>query len=136
MNAERIKQFKALFETQKQGLLYSQTYLNQAFNIHSEELSDEVDLSSVELEQSMRIRLRNREALFIKKLHESLEKIQAGKFGVCECCEEDIEYSRLEARPTASLCLSCKENEEMQETRSADGRLSKSMGFKLKLKTA
>ena len=128
MKPEQTMKFKKLFENQKTGLLYSHKYISEDFSVKSEDRSDETDLASAELEQGMRMRLRSREALFLKKIDEALEKIQAGTFGVCECCDEEIEVSRLEVRPTANLCISCKEDQEMQETRSADGRKSKSMG--------
>ena len=136
MKPEQIAKFKKMFEEQKAGLLYSYKFINEDFTLKSDEMSDEVDLTSAELEQNMRMRLRNREALFLKKIDEALEKIQAGTFGTCECCEENIELSRLEARPTANLCIHCKEAEELRETRSADGRASKSMGFQARLKIA
>jgi DnaK suppressor protein len=136
MKIEQAMKFKKLFENQKAALLYSHTLLNEDFNLKTEELADEVDLSSAEAEQGMKLRLRNREALLLKKIDAALEKIQAGTFGVCECCEENIELSRLEVRPTASLCLTCKEQEEMRETRSADGRRSKSSGLKNHLRIA
>ena len=135
MKLELTQKFKTLFEEQKKALLYSNKY-NAEFITNSEEMSDELDLAASELEQGMRLRLRSREAFFVKKIDESLEKIQAGTFGVCECCEEDIEVSRLEVRPTAALCFHCKEAEEMRETRSADGRKSKSIGMKSNLQIA
>jgi DnaK suppressor protein len=136
MKTEQLTQFKHLFEEQKKALLYSFQWMNDDFTLKSEELSDEMDLSSAELEQNMRMRLRSREALFLKKIDESLEKIQAGTFGICESCEEEIEFSRLEVRPTAQLCIQCKEAEELLENRSADGRKSKSAGSKFSLRTA
>ena len=136
MKPEQVAKFKKLFEEQKAGLIYSYKVINDEFTLKSDEMSDEVDLTSAELEQGMRMRLRNREALFLKKIDEALEKIQAGTFGSCECCEEEIELSRLEVRPTATLCINCKEEEEMRETRSADGRVSKSMGLQARLKIA
>jgi len=136
MKPEQILKFKKLFEDQKTGLLYSYKLMNEEFNLKSDDLSDEVDLASAELEQSMRMRLRSREALYMKKINEALEKIQAGTFGICECCEEEIEFSRLEVRPTANLCLSCKEIEEMREAQSADGRKSKSIGARGNLRIA
>lgn len=136
MKQEQVMKFKKLFEDQKAALLYSYKVINEDFTIQSDEMSDEVDLSSAELEQDMKMRLRSREALFLKKIEESLEKIQAGTFGVCECCEQNIEVSRLEVRPTANLCLTCKEEEEMRETRSADGRKSKSSGSRSNLRIA
>ncbi len=136
MNQEQAMKFKKLFEDQKSALLYSYKFMNEDFNLSSDEMSDEIDLSSAELEQNMKMRLRNREALFLKKIDEALEKIQAGTFGVCDCCDQNIEQSRLEVRPTANLCLSCKEEEEMRETRSADGRKSKSIGIRASLRIA
>ena len=136
MKAELLGKFKKLFEDQKTGLLYSFKAVNEDFNLKSDDLSDELDLASAELEQNMRMRLRSREALFVKKIDEALHKIQAGTFGVCECCEEDIEVSRLEVRPTANLCINCKELEEMRESQSADGRRSKSIGVQSNLRTA
>ena len=136
MKSEQVVKFKKLFEEQKAGMIYSNKWVNEDFNLKIEDLSDEVDLASAELEQNMMMRLRSREAFYLKKINQSLEKIQAGDFGICECCEEDIELSRLEVRPTADLCLSCKEAEEMRETRSADGRKSKSMGTQGNLRSA
>ena len=136
MKQENLMKFKKMFEEQKAGLLYSYKIMNEDFALKSEDLSDESDLSSAALEQGMKMRLRSREALYLKKIDEALGKIQAGTFGTCECCEEDIELSRLEVRPTANLCIACKEAEEMNETRSADGRKSKSLGNKSHLRIA
>ena len=136
MKPEQTTKFKKLFEEQKAALLYSNKLINEDFAVNTDEMSDEIDLSSAELEQNMRVRLRSREALFLKKIDQSLEKIQAGTFGVCECCDQNIELSRLEVRPTANLCINCKEEEEMRETRSADGRRSKSIGLRATLKIA
>lgn len=136
MKQVTMMKFKKLFEEQKAGLLYSYKLMNEDFTLKADDLSDEADLTSATLEQGMRMQLRNREAMFLKKIDEALQKIQAGTFGSCECCEEDIELSRLEVRPTANLCIACKEAEEVRETRSADGRKSKSVGFKGNLRIA
>ncbi len=136
MKPEQLAKFKTLFEEQKAALLYSNKLINEDFAVNTDEMSDEIDLSSAELEQNMRVRLRSREALFLKKIDQSLEKIQAGTFGICDCCDQNIELTRLEVRPTANLCINCKEEEEMRETRSADGRRSKSIGLRASLKIA
>ncbi len=134
MKPEQLATFTKLFQDQKAALLYSAK--TEDFSIKSDEMSDELDLSSAELEQSMRMQLRSREALFLKKIDQALEKIQAGNFGICACCDEDIEVSRLEVRPTASLCINCKEEEEQREHRSADGRKSKSVDLRSHLRIA
>jgi DnaK suppressor protein len=74
------------------------------------------------------MRLLNRETLYIKKLDEALRRIEEGTFGECDDCGEDIEIRRLEARPTATLCVSCKEEQERKEILTAVGREHKSLG--------
>jgi DnaK suppressor protein len=133
MKAEMTMKFKMMFEEQRRNLLYSQNIIDQDFQISQDDLLDEADLTSSELEQSMRMRLRNREVLFLKKIDESLGRIAAGTFGCCEECEEDIELRRLEARPTATLCVACKEEEERLEHIHIDGHQNKSLGKKVRL---
>ena len=133
MTIEKIAQFKKLFEEQKTNLLYTAMGLtNSNFSIQTEDLADEVDHTATELEQSMRMRLRNREALYMRKIDEALERIKAGNFGECEDCGESIEARRLEARPTTTLCVSCKEDSERLESAHIDGHRHKSLGVKMR----
>lgn len=76
---------------------------------------DEVDIVSVEKENQMDFRLRARNAVYMKKVRKSLQKIEDGTFGECEDCGMEISHSRLKARPTADLCIHCKEAEEKEE---------------------
>lgn len=133
MNKEALKRFQELFQAQKRSLAASATYsyANKEFEISKDETLDEIDLTSYELEQSMRMRLKSREWLYMRKIDEALEKIQAGTFGECEECDGEIEMRRLEARPTASLCVSCKEAEERNESVHVDGHRYKSIGRRL-----
>ncbi|CAK9253102.1 unnamed protein product [Sphagnum jensenii] len=94
---------------------------------------DEADLTSSELESSMKMRLKNREALFLKKINESLKRIEEGSFGECQECGDEIEIRRLEARPTATHCVNCKEQQERLEQLHIDGHRHKSIGSKLRL---
>ena len=128
MKTETMMKFKSMFEEQKRNLVYTRGVLDEGLQLPQEELADEADICSSELETSMRIRLRNREALFIKKIDEALGRIAAGTFGCCEKCEEDIEERRLEARPTATLCATCKEESERMESLHIDGHKHKSLG--------
>jgi DnaK suppressor protein len=76
---------------------------------------DEVDIVSTEKENQMDFRLKARNAVYLKKVRKSLQKIEDGSFGECEDCGAEISYSRLMARPTADLCIHCKEAEEKEE---------------------
>lgn len=133
MNKEITAKFKALFEAQRANLLFSDKIMDESFVVAPEEMKDDVDFTSSELETGMRMRLRNREALFVKKIDEALERIAHGTFGECDCCGDNIEVRRLEARPTATLCVTCKEDSERMENVHIDGHRSKSLGFKLRL---
>jgi DnaK suppressor protein len=128
MKSELILKFKGMFEEQKKNLIYTHVVLNEEFNLKKDDMLDETDMTSVETETNMRIRLRNREALFLKKINEALARIKDGTFGACEACCEDIEIKRLEARPTTTLCVLCKEEQERRETLHIDGHRHKSVG--------
>ncbi len=131
MNYDTIKKFKAIFQDQRSKLVYSQQVLNVEFNLQRDDMMDECDMTTTELENNMRIRLRNREALYLKKIDEALNRIQEGTFGECEACGDDIESKRLEARPTTTHCVTCKEDEERRETLHIDGHRPKSLGSRV-----
>ena len=50
-----------------------------------------------------------------KKINEALDRIEDGDYGYCEKCGEEVGVSRLEARPTAELCIDCKTLDEIRE---------------------
>lgn len=133
MKKETLAQFKSLFEEQRRNLTFSQKVIDQNIALAPEDLADEADLTTSELEASMRMRLRNRETLFSRKIDEALSRIAEGTFGECEECGDDIELKRLEARPTATLCVGCKEESEKREMLHIDGHRHKSVGMKLRL---
>ena len=129
MTHERLARFRKLFELERENLVQSHGRLAAEFQMAPEDLKDETDFTTSSLEQSMRIRLRNREALYLKKIEEALSRIQDGSFGACEGCHEPIEAKRLEARPTTTLCLDCKEAEERNEHTHGTGRVTKTAGI-------
>jgi len=133
MKRETLMKFRTLFENQRDELLKQHVTARSDFHIERDDMLDETDLTSTELETSMRMRLRNRETLFLKKLDESLRRIAEGTFGLCDGCGDDIELRRLEARPTTTHCVSCKEEQERSERVHIDGHRHKSVGTKLRL---
>jgi DnaK suppressor protein len=128
MKKETLKKFKKVFEQQKSQILANTRVVREDFSVNVDDRFDEIDQASTDIEQSMRMRLVNRETLYIKKVDEALKRIEEGTFGECEECGEDIELRRLQARPTATLCVSCKEEQEKREGMSAVGRMHKSLG--------
>jgi DnaK suppressor protein len=128
VNKERLKKFKRIFEAQRKSLLFNDKIVRDDFSVNADDRYDEIDQATTDIEQSMRMRLRNRESLYLKKVDEALKRIAEGSFGECEECGEDIELRRLEARPTATLCVACKEDQEKKEILTASGREHKSLG--------
>jgi DnaK suppressor protein len=128
MTKDKLKKFKKIFEAQRKAILFNDRIMREDFEVCADDRYDEVDQAQTDVEQSMRMRLRNREMLYIKKVDEALVRIDEGTFGECEECGEDIELRRLEARPTATLCVGCKEEQERKEVLTAAGRQHKSMG--------
>ncbi len=116
MNQRDLKRFKKKLEDDKKGLLQSarKTLLEEA-TFDTDDLPDEIDLASSEYTQSMVFRLRDREKFLLKKIDNAIGRIDAGTYGVCEICEEEISAKRLEARPVTTMCIRCKEEQEKQE---------------------
>jgi DnaK suppressor protein len=77
--------------------------------------ADPNDRASQESDMALELRNRDRERKLIKKINETLEKIDAGEYGYCESCGVEIGLKRLEARPTATLCIDCKTLDEIRE---------------------
>ncbi|GEA59714.1 RNA polymerase-binding protein DksA [Vibrio comitans] len=76
---------------------------------------DPVDRASQEEEFSLELRNRDRERRLIKKIEKTLNKIEEDEFGFCDSCGIEIGIRRLEARPTADLCIDCKTLAELKE---------------------
>ncbi len=98
------------------------------FYLDKNELADPVDEASINVQTSQELRFRNREIFYLRKLEKSLGKIKKGIYGLCQDCNEEIVFERLKARPTAELCIYCKEESEMGEKNSIIGKKSKSLG--------
>lgn len=76
---------------------------------------DPNDRATQESEFTMELRARDRERKLIKKIDEALELLDNGEYGYCESCGVEIGLRRLEARPTATLCIDCKTLDEIRE---------------------
>ena len=80
---------------------------------------DPADRASQEEEFSLELRARDRERKLIKKIEKTLVKLEEDDFGYCEHCGIEIGIRRLEARPTAELCVDCKTLAEIKEKQMA-----------------
>jgi len=78
-------------------------------------MGDEVDQSTAEYEQAFEYRLRDREKFLLKKIRKALGRMDEGIYNLCEACDGPIGLPRLQARPVATLCIECKEEQERDE---------------------
>ena len=76
---------------------------------------DPVDRAAQEEEFSLELRTRDRERKLIKKIEKTLKRIEEDDFGFCDTCGIEIGIKRLEARPTADMCIDCKTMAEIKE---------------------
>jgi DnaK suppressor protein len=76
---------------------------------------DPADRASQEEEFSLELRTRDRERKLIKKIDSTIELIENDDYGYCDACGVEIGIRRLEARPTATLCVDCKTLAEIKE---------------------
>lgn len=78
-------------------------------------LPDMLDRANYDSEKNFQLRIRDRESILINKILRSLKDIENGTYGICEICEEEISFRRLEARPVARHCIKCKTALENKE---------------------
>ncbi|MGE4634221.1 MAG: RNA polymerase-binding protein DksA [Arenicellales bacterium] len=82
-------------------------------------LPDPNDRATQETDRSLELRTRDRERKLVKKINESLADLDTSNYGYCEECGVNIGIKRLEARPTATLCIDCKSLSEIREKQNA-----------------
>jgi DnaK suppressor protein len=81
---------------------------------------DPNDRASQESDFTLELRARDRERKLIKKIDEALQRLDNHEYGECESCGVEIGIRRLEARPTATLCIDCKTLDEIREKQMGD----------------
>jgi DnaK suppressor protein len=111
MRKTDLVRFKKIFIEQRDQILMNVTLVDENLIVRAED-KDEVDQANADIEQNMRMQLKYREAFTLKKINTAIKRIEEGTYGECESCEEQIELRRLQARPTTTLCIACKEEEE------------------------
>ena len=82
---------------------------------------DPTDRATMESERNLTLRIRDRERKLKNKIEDALARIEDGTFGICEVCEEEIGFARLEARPVTTLCINCKSEQEQDEEKHQSG---------------
>jgi len=115
MNEQQLEHFKALLLQWKQQLMEESERTVHHMQDEALNLPDPNDRASQEEEFSIELRTRDRERKLLRKIGKSLDLLAAGDYGFCQACGVDIGLRRLEARPTADLCIDCKQLQEVKE---------------------
>ena len=115
MNEAQLEHFRKLLLDWKDNLMQEVDRTVHHMRDDSANFPDPNDRATQEEEFSLELRTRDRERKLLKKINETLAKIDAEDYGYCESCGIEIGIPRLEVRPTATLCIDCKTLQEIRE---------------------
>ena len=115
MSDAQVEHFRKILEAWKAELMNEVDRTVHHMQDDAANFPDPNDRATQEEEFSLELRTRDRERKLIKKIEESLLALDNGEYGYCESCGIEIGIRRLEARPTATLCIDCKTLDEIRE---------------------
>jgi len=115
MNPDQVEHFRKILNDWKRDLLEEVDRTVHHMQDEASNFPDPNDRATQEEEFALELRTRDRERKLIKKINEALLSLDTGEYGYCEVCGVEIGIKRLEARPTATLCIDCKTLDEIKE---------------------
>lgn len=115
MNDTQKEHFRGLLMSWKKELMEEVDRTMSHLKDEASNFPDPADRASQEEEFSLELRTRDRERKLIKKIDSTLELLETDDYGFCDTCGVEIGIRRLEARPTATLCVDCKTLDEIKE---------------------
>ena len=115
MSSRQLAHFRTILETLKSELMLDIERTVHTMQDEATVFADPNDRASQETDIAIELRNRDRERKLIKKIDETIARIDSGDYGYCNSCGVEIGTKRLEARPTATLCIDCKTLEEVRE---------------------
>ncbi|GGI86113.1 MULTISPECIES: RNA polymerase-binding protein DksA [Legionella] len=121
MNKDQLAHIEKILLAWRQSLMEEVDRTVTHMKDDAANFPDPSDRASQEEEFSLELRTRDRERKLIKKIEDSLERLHDDDFGYCEACGIEIGLRRLEARPTATLCIDCKTLSEIKERQNQGG---------------
>ncbi len=115
MNEEQSQHFREILNNWKFDLMEEVDRTVHHMQDEASNFPDPNDRATQEEEFALELRTRDRERKLIRKIDESIIALDNGDYGYCEVCGIEIGVRRLEARPTATLCIDCKTLDEIKE---------------------
>ena len=119
MNTKQLAHFRKILESLKKELSEDIDRTVHTMQDEATVFADPNDRASQETDIAIELRNRDRERKLIKKIDETLARIDGDDYGYCDKCGVEIGIKRLEARPTATLCIDCKTLDELKEKQMA-----------------
>lgn len=115
MNPRQLAHFRKILEDQKRELSQDIDRTVHTMQDEATIFADPNDRATQESDMSLELRNRDRERKLIRKIDDTIALINGGDYGYCDKCGVEIGLKRLEARPTATLCIDCKTLDELRE---------------------
>jgi DnaK suppressor protein len=115
MSPQQEAHFRAILNAWRRELMEEVDRTVGHMKTDSVHCPDPNDRATQESDMGLELRTRERERVLISKIEKALHKLDDHEYGYCESCGVEIGIQRLEARPTADLCIDCKTNEEAHE---------------------
>ena len=115
MSPRQKKHFLKILQDWKSQLVSEVDRTIDHLQTEANRFPDDIDQASQEEDFDIELRARDREHKLIQKIDHAISLITIDKYGKCVLCETEIGIHRLEARPTAMLCIECKTAEELKE---------------------
>lgn len=115
MNAQQRQHFRDILTGWKQELMEEVDRTVHHMQEDAANYADPSDRATQEEEFNLELRTRDRERKLISKIDKTIDRIDNDDYGFCDSCGVEIGVRRLEARPTATLCIDCKTLAEIKE---------------------
>jgi len=115
MNPQQLEYFRRKLVAWRQDLLDGSRETIEGLQDGTRAIPDVADRASEETDRALELRTRDRERKLIKKIDQTIDRIDKDDYGFCDQCGVEIGIRRLEARPTATLCIDCKTLAEIRE---------------------
>lgn len=115
MSDAQVEHFREMLDAWRRELMEQVDRTVNHLQDEASNFPDPVDRATQEEELGIELRTRDRERRLIRKINETLVRIDRNDYGYCDTCGVEIGLRRLEARPTATQCVDCKALEELRE---------------------
>ena len=115
MNDKQLEFFRAMLRVQRDDLLSNAGETTEHLREDTTITPDPADRATIEEEHALELRTRDRERKLLKKIAQSLTRVESGEYGYCDETGDPIGLKRLLARPTANLSIEAQQRRELKQ---------------------